>query len=243
VPPPPKPESLPPSKPASLKVRALQWLAQREHSPLELRGKLMRLAQRAAAADRAGPAAQADSHDAAQGGAQDNRAKDNRAKDNRVEGNSAQGTSAQDNGAQNHGARDDTARVATLSGARDEFGASAARSTSDEVEAVMAWLTAHGYLSQQRFAESRVHARQARFGNLRITRELQQHGVKLEADAQQALRATEYERACDVWQRKYGSAGLPQDATARVRQMRFLAGRGFSPDVIRRVLRGPAADD
>jgi regulatory protein len=204
---------LPPTKPASLKVRALQWLAQREHSPVELRGKLLRLTQRAAAADRAGSASQADPHDGAQGGAQDNRA------------------------------RDDTARVATLSGAHDESGASAARSTSDEVEAVMAWLTANGYLSQQRFAESRVHARQARFGNLRITRELQQHGVKLDADAQQALRATEYERACDVWQRKYGSAGLPQDAAARVRQMRFLAGRGFSPDVIRRVLRGPAADD
>lgn len=227
MPPPPKPESLAPTKPASLKVRALQWLAQREHSPVELRGKLMRLAQRAAAADRAGPVAQADPHDAAQGGAQDNSTEDN----------------SPGNSAQSHGAPVDTTRVAMLSGARDDCGASAARSAADDVEAVMTWLTAHGYLSQQRFAESRVHARQARFGNLRITRELQQHGVKLDADAQQALRASEYERASDVWQRKYGSAGLPQDAAARVRQMRFLAGRGFSPEVIRRVLRGSAADD
>ena len=227
MPPPPKPESLAPTKPASLKVRALQWLAQREHSPVELRGKLMRLAQRAAA-DPAGSAAQADPHDASHGGAQDNSTEDN---------------SPEGNSAQSDGARDDTARVAMLSGARDDYGASAARSAADDVEAVMTWLTAHGYLSQQRFAESRVHARQARFGNLRITRELQQHGVKLDADAQQALRATEYERASDVWQRKYGSAGLPQDAAARVRQMRFLAGRGFSPEVIRRVLRGSAADD
>ena len=31
-------------RPASLKVRALQWLAQREHSPAELRVKLLRAA-------------------------------------------------------------------------------------------------------------------------------------------------------------------------------------------------------
>jgi regulatory protein len=197
-------------------VRALQWLAQREHSPVELRGKLMRLALRAASADQAASAAHADLHDGAQGGAHGD---------------------AQD------AARDDGTRNTALSSALADSGASVTPSTADEVEAVMAWLSAHGYLSQQRFVESRVHARQARFGNLRITRELQQHGVKLDADAQQALRASEYERASDVWQRKYGSGGPPHDAAARVRQMRFLAGRGFSPEVIRRVLRGPAADD
>jgi regulatory protein len=108
---------------------------------------------------------------------------------------------------------------------------------------VMTWLTAHGYLSQERFVESRVNARQSRFGNLRITRELQQHGAALDADAQQALRASEYDRARDVWQRKYGASGPPQDAATRVRQMRFLTGRGFSTDVIRRVLRAPTHED
>jgi regulatory protein len=220
VPPQPKLESLAPTKPASLKVRALQWLAQREHSPVELRAKLMRLAQRAAAADQAASAAHADLYGGAQGGA---------------EGCALGG--AQD------AARDAGTRDTQFSSALDKPGASGKPSTADEVEAVMVWLTTHGYLSQQRFAESRVHARQARFGNLRITRELQQHGVKLDADAQQALRASEYERASEVWQRKYGSGGPPQDAAARVRQMRFLAGRGFSPEVIRRVLRAPAADD
>ena len=116
-------------------------------------------------------------------------------------------------------------------------------SLAAEVDAVMAWLTSHGYLSQQRFVESRVNARQARFGNLRITRELQQHGVALDIEAQQALRASEYDRAREVWQRRYGADGAPQDAAARVRQMRFLAGRGFSPEVVRRVLRAPAGDD
>lgn len=186
-----------PTKPASLKVRALQWLAQREHSPVELRGKLMRLAQRGATAQRRSGAAGADA--------------------------------------------DPSDLEAGMVAGHD---APTAETAAAEVDAVMAWLAAHGYLSQQRFVESRVNARQARFGNLRITRELQQHGVALDAEAQQALRASEYDRARDVWQRRYGAGGPPQDAATRVRQMRFLTGRGFSPEVIRRVLRAPAnADD
>ena len=37
-----------------------------------------------------------------------------------------------------------------------------------EVEALLDWLEANRYLSTERFAESRVHAREARFGNRRI---------------------------------------------------------------------------
>jgi regulatory protein len=113
--------------------------------------------------------------------------------------------------------------------------------TEEEVEAVVEWLAAQGHLSDARFVESRVHARQHRFGNLRIRQELQQHGLALDADAQQALKASEFERAREVWVRKFGEpAG---DASGRARQMRFLAGRGFSADVIRHVVRGGADDD
>jgi regulatory protein len=194
---------LAPTKPASLKVRALQWLAQREHSPVELRGKLMRLLQRGAAARRPGSV----------------------------------GGYASPSDAAVRTWVDAEADLAT------DDDTNTAESAAAEVDAVMTWLAAHGYLSQQRFVESRVNARQSRFGNLRITRELQQHGVALDADAQQALRVSEYDRAREVWQRKYGTAGVPQDAAARVRQMRFLSGRGFSPDVIRRVLRATPGDD
>jgi regulatory protein len=104
-----------------------------------------------------------------------------------------------------------------------------------QVDAVLDWLEAHNYLSQERFVESRVHARAARFGNLRIRRELAQHAVALPPEAARALQASELERARAVWARKYPTP--PADAAGRVRQARFLAGRGFSPDVIRRVLR------
>jgi regulatory protein len=44
-----------------------------------------------------------------------------------------------------------------------------------------------------------------------------------------------------VWRKKFGAPG--EDASARVRQMRFLAGRGFSADVVRRVVQARSADD
>lgn len=164
-----------PKPPASPKVRALQWLAQREHSRDELRGKLLRLM------------------------------------------------------------RAPRATVETPEGGdRDEADFAA------EVDTLLDWLSARGYLSQARFVESRVHAREKRFGNLRIERELQQHGVTLDADARAALKASEYQRAREVWHRKYAAIGAA-DAAARVRQMRFLVGRGFSPEVVRRVLRDAAA--
>jgi regulatory protein len=50
---------------------------------------------------------------------------------------------------------------------------------------------------------------------------------------------TELERAREVWLRRFGQP--PADAAERARQMRFLAGRGFETDIIRRVIAG--ADD
>lgn len=109
-----------------------------------------------------------------------------------------------------------------------------------EVDALLDWLAAHRYLSESRFVESRVHARSARFGNRRIVQELAQHGAALDAGAAEQLKASELGRARAVWQRKFGTAPAA-DAAARAKQMRFLAGRGFSAEVIRRVVRG--ADD
>ena len=107
------------------------------------------------------------------------------------------------------------------------------------VDALLDWLEAHHYLDETRFVESRVHARSGRYGNLRIRQELAQHGVVLSADDAAALKSSELARARDVWSRKFGD--VPADPAARAKLMRFLAGRGFSPEVIRRVVRG--ADD
>jgi regulatory protein len=108
------------------------------------------------------------------------------------------------------------------------------------VQALLDELEARGLLCEERFMESRVHAREARFGNRRIEAELARHGLELAPEAAEELRRTELDRARAVWARRYGAAEPDRffDAAETARQMRFLAARGFSPDVIRRVVKG-----
>jgi regulatory protein len=109
------------------------------------------------------------------------------------------------------------------------------------VDALIDWLEANRYFSPQRFVESRIHARAGRFGNLRIRQELAQHQVTLPPDAAQALAESELDRARAVWARRFAEPAA--DAAGRAKQARFLGGRGFSPEVVRQVLRLRDADD
>jgi regulatory protein len=162
----------------SLKARALQWLAQREHSRVELRRKLLAYASQ-----------QADV----------------------MNGDAA----AQD------------------SSFSRRLPPSPALQAS--VDAMLDELAANGHLSESRFVEARVRVRAERHGNLRIRQELAQHGLQLAPDDEQALKESESARAKQVLQRKFGAPA--SDAAGRARQARFLAGRGFPADVVRRVLR------
>lgn len=110
-----------------------------------------------------------------------------------------------------------------------------------EIEPLLDWLAARDLLSAERFVESRVNVRAARFGNLRIRQELAQHGLQLDADASQALKASEFDRARSVWSKRF--AEPPTDAAARAKQQRFLAARGFSAEVVRRVVGGRVDDE
>ena len=112
---------------------------------------------------------------------------------------------------------------------------------AEQVDGVLDWLQANRYLSEERFVESRIHVRAARYGNLRIQQELAQHGVALSAEAAQRLKGSEAARAREVWSRKFGQP--PQDAAERARQMRFLAARGFSGEAIRRAMQGGVEDE
>jgi regulatory protein len=105
-----------------------------------------------------------------------------------------------------------------------------------EVDALLDWLEAHGYLSDSRFVESRVHARAARQGTTRIRQELARHGLALDPEQAAKLRETEFARAQAVWQRKFGE--VAPDARGRAAQARFLAARGFAADVVRRIVGG-----
>ena len=98
--------------------------------------------------------------------------------------------------------------------------------------------TRRGWLSDARFAEALVHDKQAKFGTSRLAYELRQRGVEESVirDQLAELKDSELERARQVWQSKFGV--LPEDAKARAKQMRFLQSRGFSFEVIGKIMRG-----
>ncbi len=99
-------------------------------------------------------------------------------------------------------------------------------------------LTAKHFIDEQRVLASVVHRRAAKLGAVRIQQELQGKGLDPQAVAEAVsdLRATELARAREVWRKKFGEPAA--DPKARASQMRFLASRGFSGDVIRRVVVG-----
>lgn len=177
-----------PGATVSLRSRALQWLATREHSRQELRDKLARWAQATALVAQA----------------------TRRASD----------------------------EVPTIEQA------DLSRASWNDIDALLDELARQGLLSDERFVESRVHARSGRFGNRRIEQELKRHGVAPTADVRQQLKHSEFERAREVWLKRFGRTGAPASQADKARQMRFLAARGFTPETIRLVLdacRAPAA--
>jgi regulatory protein len=95
-----------------------------------------------------------------------------------------------------------------------------------------------GWLSESRVVEQVLASRRRRFGAQRIAHELRGKGLSdaAIAGAQLQLQESELETARAVWTKKFGV--VPANAREKARQMRFLQGRGFSLEIIRRLLRG-----
>lgn len=107
-----------------------------------------------------------------------------------------------------------------------------------ELDRLLDELQAKRLLSDRRFADVLVRSRGERFGAARVKQELAARGVdpELVREAADRLARSELERATAVWRRKFGAVAA--DAAERLRQMRFLAQRGFAAEVIRRVVGG-----
>jgi regulatory protein len=97
-------------------------------------------------------------------------------------------------------------------------------------------LEVKGFISDLRAAESVVRRRGSRLGASRVLHELRAKGLDAETVqvATVELKATELIRAQEVWRKKFGVP--PVDAAARMKQIRFLAGRGFAGEVVGRVV-------
>ena len=112
----------------------------------------------------------------------------------------------------------------------------------EQIEQLLDALVARGWLSETRFAESRANTLGRKFGSRKIEHDLRSRGVSVEVveHAVEQARTQELENCRAAWQRKFGV--LPQTAAERGRQMRFLAGRGFSAEAVYRVLKAGDAD-
>jgi len=108
----------------------------------------------------------------------------------------------------------------------------------DEIPPLLEDFEQRGWLSERRVAEQIVATRRKRFGSQKITLEMREKGLSDEviAGARESLKAGELDVARDVWRRKFPDP--PADAKEKARQMRFLQGRGFGLDTIRKVIAG-----
>ena len=114
--------------------------------------------------------------------------------------------------------------------------------TPEVLSEVLDVLEQRGFLSAERLVEQVVHSRRKKYGSQRIRQELKEKGIAEHLiDAAMAdLKETELNAAREIWQKKFGV--LPENLKARSKQACFLAGRGFSSEIIRQVLTGSEDD-
>lgn len=108
--------------------------------------------------------------------------------------------------------------------------------TPEALSQVLDTLEQCGLLSAERLIEQVVHGRRHKYGSKRIRHELKTKGIAddLIEGAMADLKATEVVAAREIWRKKFGV--IPEDLKERSKQVRFLAGRGFSAEIIRQVL-------
>jgi regulatory protein len=109
--------------------------------------------------------------------------------------------------------------------------------SGDALEKLLDDLAARRQLSDERYAEERTHWLARKYGAARIRRELLSKGVAAETAARLSGESAQadLERARAILARKYRAPASSREE--RAKRARFLQARGFSFDVIRRLLR------
>ena len=101
------------------------------------------------------------------------------------------------------------------------------------LEGVLDELAAKRQLSDERYADVRASWLSRKYGAAKIRQDLKAHGVT-DALVERVSADGELERARSILQRKYRQPALTRED--RARRARFLQGRGFSMDVIQKLV-------
>jgi regulatory protein len=117
--------------------------------------------------------------------------------------------------------------------------------SQEALDKVLDDLVQAGWQSDVRFTQGWLHRKASAHGTARIAQDLRLQGISAEAIAavQSELKSSELSRAQAVWSRKFSRSADPLSPNEYARQGRFLASRGFSTEIIRRVLKNPGHDD
>ena len=105
----------------------------------------------------------------------------------------------------------------------------------EALEALLSALSAKKQLSDERYAEERARVLSRKYGGARIRADLRQKGVA-ESIVEAVSREGEFDRAKAILERKYREPATSREEQAR--RVRFLQSRGFSLEVITRLIRG-----
>ena len=113
----------------------------------------------------------------------------------------------------------------------------------EQITQILEDFKTRGWLSDARFTEQIVHARQAKFGVARIAHELREKGVsqQLIETAVSQIKDNELDNAKQIWQKKFKATPANRDEWAK--QARFLQSRGFGFDTIKTVLNSKHNDN
>ena len=113
----------------------------------------------------------------------------------------------------------------------------------EELDAVMLRLKKENWQSDSRFLQATANVGAQKWGAIRIAAKLRQHQLSDEQvnATLQSLQGSEHERAKAVWEKKFKGQAYTT-AQEYAKQARFLLSRGFSPDIVRKVIRS-APDD
>jgi len=111
----------------------------------------------------------------------------------------------------------------------------------DDLDALLQDIIKRGWVSDERFAELVVNAKQSRFGSRKLAHELREKGVAENLVVQATHAVDDLENAKAVWQRKYGKS--PANRNEWAKQARFLQSRGFGFDTIKKVLSNDTNND
>ena len=110
--------------------------------------------------------------------------------------------------------------------------------SSEDLKALLSGLKQKNQLSEERYAEERVRVLSRKYGAARIRQDLKARGISREA-IDRVSSDGDLERARAILTRKYREPATTREE--RAKRMRFLQSRGFSSEIIFRLL--SARDD